>query len=162
MGVSVYPVRNGVSTSGGVTTNHLTVWADGTGEVLKDGGVAPILPGTSTTLGYLGIPQNSQSGNYVTVSLDAGYHIYHPVGDANDRTWTIAANGSVAYAIGTAITFVNMSPNDISLEIATDVLNYVNVGVVTTITIPQYNEVTAIKILSTAWLASGSAGVSTA
>lgn len=112
--------------------------------------------------GYLGIPFNSQSADYTTVSGDAGKCIYHPSTDANARTFTIAANGDVAYAVGTAITFMNDSANDLDIEIDTDTLNYVDVGAVTTITVPQYNLVTAIKTTSTTWTASGSSGIATA
>ncbi len=111
--------------------------------------------------GYLNIPQNPQTVDYTTVLADAGKHIYHALGAGAGDEYTIAANASVPYEIGTAITFVNMAADDITVIIASDVLNYADVGPVTTITIPQYNEVTALKILAAAWLASGTAGCST-
>lgn len=120
------------------------------------------VPDSSGTLGYLNIPQNIQAGDYTTVAADAGKHIYHASGAGAGDAYTIAANGSVPYAIGTAITFVNMATDDITVDIASDTLNYADTGAVTTITIPQYNMVTAVKITSTAWLASGTAGVTTA
>lgn len=109
-----------------------------------------------------GIPQNIQTVDYTTVLSDANGQVYHPLGAGAGDTFTIAANASVAYPIGTAITFINMATDDLDVDIATDTLNYVNVGAVTTITVPQYNMVTAVKITSTAWLASGTAGVTTA
>lgn len=118
-------------------------------------------PPASASIGYLNIPQNPQSGAYQLALADAGKHIYHALGDGAQAI-TIPANGTTAFPIGTAITVVNMSATSITVVITTDVLNYVNVGAVTTITIPQYNEVTLLKILTTAWLASGTAGVTTA
>lgn len=119
-------------------------------------------PGVDASVGYLNIPQNSQSAAYQFVLADAGKHIYHPVGDNNARQFTIPANATVAFPLGTAITVVNMAATASTMIITSDVLNYANIGAVTTITIPQYNEVTILKILTTAWLASGSGGVTAA
>lgn len=120
------------------------------------------LPASSGTVGYLNIPQNAQTVDYTLVAADSGKHIYHASGAGAGDAYTIPANASVAFAIGTAITFVNDAADDLDVNIASDTLNYVDVGAVTTITIPQYNMVTAVKVTSTSWLASGSAGVTTA
>ena len=53
----------------------------------------------TNAVGYINIPQNSQSAAYTLVAADAGKHIFHPSTDANARTFTIPANGSVAYPI---------------------------------------------------------------
>jgi hypothetical protein len=53
----------------------------------------------TNSVGYLNIPQNSQSAAYTCVLADAGKHIFHPSTDANARTFTIPANSSVAYPI---------------------------------------------------------------
>ncbi len=145
----------GLSVSGNIAT-----WDGVGGDTLADGGMA--LPDTSGTLGYLNIPQNIQAGDYTTVAADAGKHLYHASGAGAGDAYTIAANASVAYAIGTALTFVNMAADSLAVNIASDTLNYVGVGAVTTITIPQYNMVTAVKITSTAWLCSGTSGVTSA
>jgi len=68
-------------------------------------------PPASASVGYLNIPQNSQSAAYTTVLADSGKHIFHPSTDANARTFTIDSNANVAYPVGTAITFVNMTAN---------------------------------------------------
>jgi hypothetical protein len=113
-------------------------------------------------VGFRTIPQTSFSAAYPIVAADSGKHLYHPVGDTNNRQVTIPANGSVAFPIGTAITIVNDSPNDVTVVITTDVLAYANVGTITTLTIPQYNQATILKVLSQRWLASGTAGCTTA
>lgn len=122
---------------------------------------AQIITALGYTPGYINIPQNAQTGAYTLVAADAGKHIYHASG-AGAAAWVIPANASVAFAIGTAVTFVNESVTAPTLTITSDVLHYVNVGAVTTITIPQFNEVTILKVTATLWLASGSAGITTA
>src|SRR6516225_9143217 len=73
------------------------------------------------------IPENSQSANYTTVLADAGKFIYHPATDNNARTFTIAANASVAYAVGTVISFVNMI-NTLTIAITTDTMTLAGTG----------------------------------
>ena len=131
-----------------------------TGKVVKDGGMT--LPAASGVVGYLNIPQNPQTVSYTTVAADTGKEIYHAVGAGAGDAYTIASNATVPYAIGTTIVFTNMATDAITVIIASDTLNYVNVGAVTTITVPQFNQVVARKVTTTAWLASGSAGVTTA
>lgn len=119
------------------------------------------LPTTTATLGYLEIPQNAQAGAYGLVLTDSGKHIYHALGDGAQAI-TIPANASVAFPIGSAITIVNDSATSITVVITTDVLMYANVGAITTLTIPQYNQATILKVLATQWNASGTAGCTTA
>ncbi len=107
-------------------------------------------------VGYLNIPQNSQSAAYTLVAADAGKHIFHPSSDANARTFTIPSNASVAYIIGTAITFVNMTTQVVSIAINTDTLYLSPAGTTGTRSLAQYGSATAIKITSTTWLISGS------
>lgn len=178
MSLTQFP-RAGVSKSGSTTNNHIAVW-DGTDtSTIKDGGVngggtvtsvsvvsangysGTVATSTTTpaiTIVPLGIAQNSKSADYTTVLADNCGEIYHPVGDNNARTFTIAANGSVAYPIGAAITFTNMAVADVSVILTTDTLFYVDTGTVTTITVPQFNTCTALKKTSTSWLVSGSSG----
>jgi len=61
----------------------------------------------TNAVGFRNIPQNSQSTAYTCVLADNGKHIFHPSADTTARTFTIPANSSVAYPIGTAITFIN-------------------------------------------------------
>jgi hypothetical protein len=107
-------------------------------------------------VGYLNIPQNSQSAAYTLVAADAGKHILHPSTDANARTFTIPANSSVAYAIGTAITFINMTAAVVSIAITTDTMYLSSAGTTGTRSLAQYGSATAIKMTSTTWLISGS------
>ena len=105
-------------------------------------------------VGYLNIPQNAQTGNYTTVLGDAGKHIYHAAG-AGAATYTIAANSSVAYSIGTVISFVNMSATSISIAITTDTLTWAQGGGTGTRTLAQYGVANCLKVTSTQWLLTG-------
>jgi hypothetical protein len=105
--------------------------------------------------GYLSIPQNSQSANYTTVLGDAGKHIFHPSSDANARTFTLPANSSVAYPVGTVIAFVNMSSSNVTLAITTDTLTWAQGGGTGSRTLAQYGVANCLKITSTQWLLTG-------
>ena len=108
-------------------------------------------------VGFLNIPQNSQSAAYTLVLADAGKHIFHPSGDANARTYTIPANSSVAFPIGTAVTFVNMTSQVVTIAITSDTMYLAKDGTTGSRSLAQYGSATALKITSTNWLISGSA-----
>jgi hypothetical protein len=111
--------------------------------------------GTSS-VGFLNIPQNSQSAAYTLVLADAGKQIFHPSSDNNARTFTIPANSSVAYPIGTAITFINMAAANVTIAITSDTMYLSSAGTTGSRTLAQYGSATAVKITSTNWLISGS------
>ena len=110
----------------------------------------------TNSVGFLNIPQNSQSAAYTLVLADAGKHIFHPSGDANARTFTIPANSSVAYPIGTAITFINMTSQVVTIAITSDTMYLSSAGTTGSRSLAQYGSATAIKMTSTTWLISGS------
>jgi hypothetical protein len=107
-------------------------------------------------VGFLNIPINSQSAAYTLVLADAGKAILHPSTDANARTFTIPANSSVAYPIGTAISFINMTSNVVSIAITTDTMYLSSAGTTGTRSLAQYGTATAVKMTSTTWIISGS------
>ena len=107
-------------------------------------------------VGFRNIPQNSQSADYNLVLADAGKHIFHPVGDNNARTFTIPANSSVAYPIGTALTFINMAVANVTIAITTDTLTLSPAGTPGSRTLATNGSATCIKITSTEWIISGS------
>jgi hypothetical protein len=110
----------------------------------------------TNSLGYLNIPINSQSAAYTTVLADSGKAILHPSTDANARTFTIAANASVAYALGTAITFINMTSQVVTIAINSDTLYLAGTGTTGSRSLAQYGMCTAVKMTSTTWIISGS------
>lgn len=113
----------------------------------------------TNAVGFLVVPQNAQTGSYTLVLSDAGKHIYHASG-AGAATYTIPAASSVAYPIGTAITFINLSATAISIAITTDTMYLSSAGTTGTRTLAQYGSATAIKVsgLSSSgiWVISGS------
>lgn len=105
---------------------------------------------------FRNIPQNSKSAAYTLVLADSGKHIYHPSADTTARTRTIPANASVAYPIGTAITFVNdTSAWVITIAITTDTLVLAWAGTTGSRTLAANGVATAIKVTSTRRLISG-------
>lgn len=110
-------------------------------------------PPASASVGYLNAPINEQSADYTTVAADSGKTIFHPSTDANNRIFTI--DGSVSYAVGTIIAFVNMSANNLSIAINTNTLYLAGTGSTGTRTLAQYGMATALKLTSTTWLISG-------
>lgn len=111
--------------------------------------------GTSP-VGFRNIPQNSQSAAYTLVLADAGKHILHPSADTTARTYTIPANSSVAYIVGTAITFVNQNAAGvITIAITTDTMRLAGAGTTGSRTLAANGVATAIKITTTEWIISG-------
>jgi len=110
----------------------------------------------TNSVGYLNIPQNSQSAAYTLVLADAGKSIYHPGADTTARIWTIPANSSVAFPIGTAVTFINdTSGGVITIAITTDTLVLAGAGTTGSRTLAANGMATAIKMTSTRWMISG-------
>jgi hypothetical protein len=108
-------------------------------------------------VGFLSIPQNSQSAAYTLVAADAGKHILHPSADTTARTFTIPANGSVPFPIGTAITFINQNgAGVVTIAITTDTMRLSPAGTTGSRTLAANGSATAIKITSTEWIISGS------
>jgi len=112
-------------------------------------------PPASASVGYINIPQNSQSAAYTTVLADQGKHIFHPTADANARTFTIDSNANVAYAVGTTITFINQTTNLVSIAITSDTLTWCPTGATGTRTLAQFGVATATKVTSTIWYLTG-------
>ena len=157
---AVYKDANGDVTLGGALTvsGTATLAAGAVLNTPASGNLSNCTVDGTDAVGFRNIPQNAQTGSYTLVAADSGKHIYHASG-AGAATYTIPANGSVAYAIGTAVTFVNLSATSISIAITTDTLYLAGAGTTGTRTLAQYGTATALKITSTAWVISG-AGLS--
>lgn len=136
------------------TDNAVARFDSTTGKLVQNSNLTVPDDAATTEIGYINIPQNSQSTNYTAVIADRGTHLFHPVGDNNPRTFTIPANSSVAFAIGTAITFVNKI-NTLTIAITTDTLTWAEDGSTGSRTLAANGMATALKITSTEWLISG-------
>jgi hypothetical protein len=110
----------------------------------------------TNAVGFKTIPQNSQSATYELVLADSGKHILHPSADTTARTFTIPANGSVAFPIGTAITFVNQaSAGVVTIAITSDTMRLAGAGTTGSRTLAANGVATAIKLTATEWIISG-------
>jgi hypothetical protein len=113
-------------------------------------------PVASASVGYINVPQNSQSAAYTTVMADQGKHIFHPSADTTARTYTIDSNSNVGYAIGTAITFVNQNAAGVlTIAITTDTMRLAGAGTTGSRTLAANGIATALKVTSTEWIISG-------
>lgn len=135
-----------VTTSGAQTLTNKTIsGADNT--LTVDG---------TNAVGFRGIPQNSQSAAYTLVLADAGKHILHPSADTTARTFTIPANSSVAFPVGTAVTFINQNAGGvITIAITTDTMRLAGPGTTGSRTLAANGIATAVKVTSTEWIISG-------
>ena len=141
--------QNTTGTAAGLSTT-LATGSGGTGSTTLT------FPSGTASIGYLNIPQVSQSANYTCVLSDSGKHIYHPSADTTARTFTIPANASVAYPIGTAIMFVNdSSAGVVTIAIDTDTLVLAGAGTTGSRSLAANGVATAVKMTSTRWIISG-------
>ncbi len=132
---------SGLSGGGDLTTTR-TLSVDRTGTDLAQ-------------VGYLDLPPNSQSGNYTLVLADRGKSIVHASGAGSGDTYTIPANSSVAFPVGTAVTFINDDSNSVSIAITTDTMTLANSATTGTRTLASKGVATAVKVTSTSWIISG-------
>jgi hypothetical protein len=145
------------------TSGVLSAATAGTDYVAPAGALGTPSSGTLTNctadgtdgVGFRNIPVNSQSAAYTAVLADSGKAILHPSTDANARTFTIPANASVAYPLGTAITFINMTSQVVTIAITSDTMYLAGPGTTGSRSLAQYGMATAVKMTSTTWIISG-------
>jgi hypothetical protein len=106
----------------------------------------------SNAVGYMGMPQNSQSANYTLSLIDQGKHIYLT---ANSNI-TIPANTNVSFPIGSAISVVNGPNVQSNVIIITDTLYLAANGATGTRSISTYGMFTLVKVTNTVWYINGS------
>lgn len=151
---STQDIADLASSGSGDVVGPATATADAV--ALYDGTTGKLLKNGVTVAQIKQIEQNSQSAAYGLVLSDAGKHIYHPSADTTARIWTIPANASVAFPIGTAITFVNdTSAGIITLAITTDTLAWFPSGSTGSRAIAPSGCATALKVTSTRWVLTG-------
>ena len=118
--------------------------------------VTVTLPDVTSTLGYINTPINDQSTAYTLVAADAAKTILHPSADTTARTFTIPANSSVAYPLGTVLTFVNQNgAGVVTIAITTDTMRLAGAGTTGSRTLAANGVATCVKLTSTEWIISG-------
>jgi hypothetical protein len=170
-GAHVYFIGNGATNpakylrvSGGVVywinnANTSAIWQmDDTGlitqynDALFSGSYGPT---SALSIGYRGLPQFNPGGSWTGVLYNAGQSIIM----GNAQTFTIPANSSVAYPIGTTLTIINSATGagqNCTISSLGDTLYQANTsGTTGSRTLAPLGIATAIKTGSTTWVISG-------
>jgi hypothetical protein len=105
------------------------------------------------TIGYRGLPQNSQTASYTLALADQGKMINTTTGGV-----VIPANASVAFPIGAAISIYNNSASSQTISITTDTIYLAGTATTGSRTLAQRGLATCVKVAATTWVVSG-AGV---
>lgn len=137
-------------------TTMVVVWDTGSlsNETLAVS-TAPVALGAPLPTSF--IPQNIQSVDYTLIASDAGKDIYHPAADTTARTFTIPANSSVPYPVGTTITFTNEHGGGVvTIAITTDTMRLAIAGTTGSRSLAADGVATAKKMTATSWLIAGS------
>jgi len=146
----------GVATA--TSVNKFTLTAPATAATIntRADNLTHSLPEISGNLTIEQLQQNIQSAAYTLVLSDSGKHILHPTADTTARIFTIPANASVAYPIGTAVTFVNqVSGGVVTIAITTDTMRLAGAGTTGSRTLAANGICTALKLTATQWIISG-------
>lgn len=110
---------------------------------------------TSGRLATRDINYSTPSTGYTFVLEDAGKGFVNPAG-GGAVTWTIPANASVAYPIGTVITIsVENGAGNVTVQLTSDTMRLAGTGVTGTKTITANGSANFVKISATGWLVSG-------
>lgn len=105
---------------------------------------------------YSYIAQNIQIVDYTLVLADWSKMIFHPTADTTARTFTIPANATVAFPIGTELKFVNGNlAGALTIAITTDTMRWANDGSVGSRTLAANGIARVLKVTATEWIISG-------
>lgn len=141
-----------VITTGNIGAQSVAAATNAT-NLIGSGTISDTTTINGSNVGYRNVPSNTVTVGYTTVMSDAGKHI-QMTGAGN---YSIAANSSVPYVIGTTISFFNTSGGTctISCPDAGLYLAGLNSGP-STRTVAPIGLVTFLKFTATQWVASGS------
>ena len=106
----------------------------------------------ANTVGYLGVPQNPQTGaSYTLTTADQGKHVY--VNYSATANITIPANATTSFPIGTTIALI--TANAATVNIASDTLIWANSGTTGNRSLTANAMASLIKVANTTWYVSG-------
>jgi hypothetical protein len=138
-------VGNRLSTT--VTNANLELECNGTGGVVINTVADATTASTVKSVGYLGLPQSATATTATLTIGDAGKHIYITT---TGQTITIPAASSVAYPIGTTITFIaGSSATTTTIAINTDTLRLAGGTSTGSRTLAANGMATAVKVSGT-------------
>lgn len=99
---------------------------------------------------------NSQSAAYGFLAADVDTIVLHPAADTSARTFTIPANGSVAYPLGTQLMVINENgAGVVTIAITTDTMRLAGAGTTGSRSLAANGIARATKITSTSWIIEG-------
>lgn len=153
--VTDYDIDDGSHYLQGSVTWHVVLAGTGVDSTFTVNGAAKL---NIARIGYTNrVEQVSVSAAITFEGKHANKHIYHPSADTTARTWTIPANSSVPYPIGTTLTFVNDNgAGALTIAITTDTLRLAGAGTTGSRTLAANGVATAVKMTSTSWQINGS------
>ena len=144
-------VGNRITTT--VTNANLEIECNGTGGVVINTLAEATTASTARSAGYLGIPASTVSTTATLTIADAGEHIYVTT---TGQTITIPAAASVAYPIGTTLTFIaGPSATTTTIAITSDTLRLAGGTSTGTRTLAANGMATAVKVAATTWYING-------
>src|SRR5512139_821262 len=101
-------------------------------------------------------PLTTKSVNYTLGPEDAESQILHPSADVSARTWTIPADATTAFAVGTKITFINQNGAGVlTIAINLDTMRLEGPGTTGARTLAANGIAHARKITTTEWIIEG-------
>lgn len=118
------------------------------------GGVTSPIQAQLNSIAAGGMGQNIKSVDYTLILSDAGKQILHPAADNYHRTFTIPANSSVPFPIGTILWFVNEA-NIVTVAINTDTLYLAGTKKTDERRLYDNSIASAFKITPTKWIIFG-------
>ena len=111
------------------------------------------VPGMQT-LGWLNLPQTVANAAYPIVLADAGKQIYHSSGSAH--TYTIPANASIAFPVGTVIQILNDTAGGVvTIAITTDTLHWFPTAATGSRSLAAAGQAVLTKKTTTSWSITG-------
>jgi hypothetical protein len=138
-------VGNRITTT--VTNANLELECNGTGGVVINTVADATTSSTVKSVGYLGLPQSATATTATLAIGDAGKHIYITT---TGQTITIPAASSVAYPIGTTLTFIaGPSATTATIAITTDTLRLAGGTSTGSRTLAANGMATAVKVSGT-------------
>lgn len=127
---------------------------NGVAAIANGGTGAVTAVAAKAALGVGAVDQSVQNVAYTAVLADAGQHLYHTSGTVH--AYSIPSNASVAFPIGTALTFVNANGAGVlTISINIDTLRWAGVGTAGSRSLAANGMATALKVSATEWLISG-------
>lgn len=152
----IFAISGTLTDNGGWDTFSIA-YVSGGGTLTNDMPVSLVFirAGDRGDAGSVDLTQNAQNAAYTFVIGDSGKHIFHD--EVTARIYTIPANASVAFPVGTTITIVNNNgAGAITLAITSDTLRRGDGTAGTgSRTIPADAIATVLKTKSTEWIIAG-------